>query len=51
MVKREVLIVGGTGFLGKRLVKASLENGHDTYILQCPEIALDIEKIKCLFPL
>ncbi|PHT93097.1 Bifunctional pinoresinol-lariciresinol reductase [Capsicum annuum] len=43
-----MLIVGGTGFLGKRLVKASLENGHDTYILQRPEIALDIDKIQML---
>ncbi|XP_060207747.1 bifunctional pinoresinol-lariciresinol reductase-like isoform X1 [Lycium barbarum] len=48
MAKSKVLIVGGTGFLGKRLVKASLENGHDTYILQRPEIALDIDKIQML---
>lgn len=29
-------------------MKASLENGHDTYILQRPEIALDIDKIQML---
>ncbi|MCD7462707.1 hypothetical protein HAX54_049169 [Datura stramonium] len=48
MAKSKVLIVGGTGYLGKRLVKASLANGHDTYILQRPEIGVDIEKIEML---
>ncbi|KAH0682562.1 hypothetical protein KY289_020314 [Solanum tuberosum] len=44
MEKSKVLIVGGTGYLGKRLVKSSLANGHDTYILQRPEIGVAIEK-------
>lgn len=48
MGKSKILIVGGTGYLGKRLVKASLENGHDTYILQRPEIGVDIEKVEML---
>ncbi|CAN4099807.1 unnamed protein product [Withania somnifera] len=48
MAKSKVLIVGGTGYLGKRLVKASLSNGHDTYILQRPEIGVDIDKVEML---
>ncbi|GKC57236.1 bifunctional pinoresinol-lariciresinol reductase 2, partial [Tanacetum coccineum] len=44
----KVLIIGGTGYLGKRLVKASLEQGHETYVLMRPEIGVDIEKIQML---
>ncbi|KVH91663.1 NAD(P)-binding domain-containing protein [Cynara cardunculus var. scolymus] len=47
-VKSKVLIIGGTGYLGKRLVKASLEQGHETYVLKRPEIGVDIEKIQML---
>ncbi|XP_075100442.1 bifunctional pinoresinol-lariciresinol reductase 2-like [Nicotiana tabacum] len=48
MEKSKVLIVGGTGYLGKRLVKASLANGNKTYILRRPEIGVDIEKVEML---
>ncbi|KAK4718863.1 hypothetical protein R3W88_017201 [Solanum pinnatisectum] len=48
MEKSKVLIVGGTGYLGKRLVKSSLANGHDTYILQRPQRGVDIEKVEML---
>lgn len=48
MGKSKVLIVGGTGYLGKRLVKASLAQGHETYILYRPEIGVDIEKVQML---
>ncbi|KAK6791429.1 hypothetical protein RDI58_010510 [Solanum bulbocastanum] len=48
MEKSKVLIEGGTGYLGKRLVKSCLANGHDTYILQHPEIGVDIEKVEML---
>ncbi|CAN6461279.1 unnamed protein product [Victoria cruziana] len=48
MGKSRVLIVGGSGYLGRRLVKASLALGHPTYILQRREIGLDIEKIQIL---
>ena len=41
-------MVGGTGYLGRRLVKASIEEGHETYILQRPEIGLDIDKLQML---
>ncbi|KAG6571626.1 hypothetical protein SDJN03_28354, partial [Cucurbita argyrosperma subsp. sororia] len=44
----KVLVVGGTGYLGKRIVKASLLEGHQTYVVQRPEIGLDIEKLQLL---
>ncbi|XP_042511761.1 isoflavone reductase homolog [Macadamia integrifolia] len=47
-LKSKVLVVGGTGYLGKRIVKASLAQGHPTYVLQRPEIGLDIDKLKML---
>ncbi|KAK7407093.1 hypothetical protein VNO78_08735 [Psophocarpus tetragonolobus] len=48
MEKSKVLIVGGTGYIGKRLVKASLSLGHETYVLYRPEIGVDIEKVQML---
>ncbi|KAK3226898.1 hypothetical protein Dsin_006760 [Dipteronia sinensis] len=48
MEKSKVLIVGGTGYLGKRLVKASLAVGHQTYVLHRPENGLNIERIQML---
>ncbi|KAH1106634.1 hypothetical protein J1N35_010402 [Gossypium stocksii] len=47
-MKSKVLIVGGTGYLGKRLVKASLVQGHETYVLHREEIGVDIEKVQML---
>ncbi|XP_042510964.1 isoflavone reductase homolog [Macadamia integrifolia] len=47
-LKSKVLVVGGTGYLGKRIVKASLAQGHPTYVLQRPEIGLDIDKLQML---
>ena len=44
----KVLVVGGSGYLGKRIVKASLLEGHQTYVVQRPEIGLDIEKLQLL---
>ncbi|KAM7493576.1 hypothetical protein LguiB_028185 [Lonicera macranthoides] len=46
--KSKVLVVGGTGYLGRRIVKACLAQGHTTYVLQRPEIGLDIEKLQML---
>lgn len=46
--KSRVLVVGGTGYLGKRIVAASLAQGHETYVIQRPEIGLDIEKLQLL---
>ncbi|KAK1438345.1 hypothetical protein QVD17_04153 [Tagetes erecta] len=48
MSKSKVLVVGGTGYIGKRIVKASLAQGHPTYVLMRPEIGFDIEKIQML---
>ncbi|XP_054809671.1 isoflavone reductase homolog [Prosopis cineraria] len=48
MGKRKVLVVGGTGYLGRRIVKASLAEGHETYVVQRPEIGLDIDKLQML---
>ncbi|CAN4097867.1 unnamed protein product [Withania somnifera] len=48
MAKSKVLVVGGTGYMGKRIVKASLAQGHTTYVLQRPEIGLDIDKLQML---
>lgn len=47
-MKSKVLIVGGTGYLGKRLVKASLAQGHETFVLHREEIGVDIEKVQML---
>ncbi|KAL1354072.1 hypothetical protein AAHE18_05G016100 [Arachis hypogaea] len=47
-MKSKVLVVGGTGYLGKRMVKACLEEGHETYVIQRPEIGLDVEKLQIL---
>ncbi|BFG30856.1 hypothetical protein CerSpe_171300 [Prunus speciosa] len=48
MEKSKVLVVGGTGYLGRRIVSASLSQGHPTYVLQRPEIGLDIDKFQML---
>nr|P0DKC8.1 RecName: Full=Bifunctional pinoresinol-lariciresinol reductase; Short=LuPLR; Short=LuPLR1 [Linum usitatissimum] len=48
MGRCRVLVVGGTGYIGKRIVKASIEHGHDTYVLKRPETGLDIEKFQLL---
>uniref|UniRef100_A0A803PKC9 (+)-lariciresinol reductase n=1 Tax=Cannabis sativa TaxID=3483 RepID=A0A803PKC9_CANSA len=48
MGKSKVLIVGGTGYLGKRLVKASLEEGHETNVVHRPEANVDIERVQML---
>ncbi|KAK9148187.1 hypothetical protein Scep_006944 [Stephania cephalantha] len=46
--KSRILVVGGSGYIGKRLVKASLAEGHPTYVLQRPEKGLDIDKLQLL---
>ncbi|KAI4312975.1 hypothetical protein MLD38_037759 [Melastoma candidum] len=48
-MKSKVLVVGATGYLGKRLVKASLKLGHPTFVLFRRELCpLDIEKVQLL---
>ncbi|RWR82375.1 bifunctional pinoresinol-lariciresinol reductase 2-like protein [Cinnamomum micranthum f. kanehirae] len=41
-----VLIVGGTGHMGRRLVRASLKLGHPTYVLFRDENINDMEKVE-----
>ncbi|CAN6338114.1 unnamed protein product [Urochloa humidicola] len=48
MEKRRVLIVGGTGYIGRRIVRASLAQGHPTLVLMRPEIGLDVDKLQML---
>nr|GLL44343.1 isoflavone reductase homolog [Ipomoea trifida] len=48
MGKSKVLVVGGTGYIGKRIVKASLAQGHTTHVLLRPQIGLDIDKLQML---
>ncbi|WOL20538.1 bifunctional pinoresinol-lariciresinol reductase 2-like [Canna indica] len=46
--KLRVLIVGGTGYLGKWLVEASLALGHATFVLFRPGVVSDISKCQAL---
>lgn len=47
--KARILVVGGTGYMGRRFVRASLALGHPTFVLSRPEaIGLDIEKLQML---
>ncbi|KAM0000593.1 putative oxidoreductase [Helianthus debilis subsp. tardiflorus] len=48
MSKSKILVVGGTGYIGKRIVKASLAQGHPTYVLMRREIGYDIDKLQML---
>ncbi|KAG9452173.1 hypothetical protein H6P81_005077 [Aristolochia fimbriata] len=43
-----VLIIGGTGHMGRRMVRASLAMGHPTYVLFRDENLYDIEKVEML---
>ncbi|CAH8276813.1 unnamed protein product [Arabidopsis lyrata] len=47
--KTRVLVVGGTGSLGRRIVTACLAEGHETYVLQRPESGIDLEKMQLLY--
>ncbi|XP_020151851.1 isoflavone reductase homolog [Aegilops tauschii subsp. strangulata] len=48
MENSKVLVVGGTGYIGRRIVRASLAHGHRTFILMRPEIGLNIDKLQLL---
>nr|CAB3461905.1 unnamed protein product [Digitaria exilis] len=49
--KSRVLVVGGTGFIGRRIVRESLAQGHPTLVLMRPEIGLDVDKLQMLLSL
>ncbi|XP_052623351.1 isoflavone reductase homolog A622-like [Lactuca sativa] len=44
----KILIIGGTGYIGRYLVEASLKEGHPTFILTRPTTTKDDEKTKLL---
>lgn len=46
--RSRVLIIGGTGYFGRRLVKASLALGHETYVMYRAQAASDINKVETL---
>ncbi|KAI3516589.1 hypothetical protein L1887_15510 [Cichorium endivia] len=48
MSKSKILVVGGTGYIGKRIVKASLAQGHPTFVLMRREIGYEVEKLQTL---
>ncbi|KAH9300335.1 hypothetical protein KI387_011918, partial [Taxus chinensis] len=43
-----VLIVGGTGYLGRNMVKASLGQGHPTFVFVRPDFVSNIHKAQLL---
>ncbi|RDX60465.1 hypothetical protein CR513_61390, partial [Mucuna pruriens] len=51
MGKSKVLVVGGSGYIGRRIVRASLALGHETYVIQRRELGLQIEKLQILLSL
>lgn len=48
MEKSKVLVVGASGYIGRRMVKASLAQGHETFFLQRPDVGLDGDKLQLL---
>ncbi|ONK69773.1 uncharacterized protein A4U43_C05F26570 [Asparagus officinalis] len=48
MEKDRVLIIGATGYIGRRLVKASLALGHPTFILYRKETVSNLDKCQML---
>ncbi|KAI4964036.1 hypothetical protein ZWY2020_008452 [Hordeum vulgare] len=48
LLMSRVLVVGGTGYIGRRIVKASLAQGHETNVLMRPDIGLNVEKLQLL---
>ncbi|PWA57031.1 NAD(P)-binding domain-containing protein [Artemisia annua] len=48
MSKSKILVVEGTKYIGKKIVKASLDQRHPTYILMHREMGFEIEKLQML---
>lgn len=46
--KARILIIGATGYIGKRLVNASLALGHPTTLLYRPQIVSDRDKVQMI---
>ncbi|KAL7164718.1 hypothetical protein ACSBR2_040592 [Camellia fascicularis] len=48
MGKSKVLVVGGTGYIGSKIVRESLAQGHTTFVLQRPDMDMDVNKLQML---
>jgi uncharacterized protein YbjT (DUF2867 family) len=49
MEKSKVLVVGGTGYIGRRMVRASLAQGHRTFVMtRLEKVGMDIDKLQLL---
>ncbi|KAL7164716.1 hypothetical protein ACSBR2_040591 [Camellia fascicularis] len=48
MGKRKVLVVGGIGYIGSKIVRESLAQGHTTYVLQRPDMGMDVNKLQMM---
>ncbi|KFK36255.1 hypothetical protein AALP_AA4G098500 [Arabis alpina] len=46
--KTRILVVGGTGLVGRRIVMECLAEGYETYVLQRPETGMDFDKVQLL---
>nr|QGU34067.1 pinoresinol-lariciresinol reductase 3 [Taiwania cryptomerioides] len=46
--RSRILIVGATGYIGRRIVKASIALAHPTFILFRKEVVSDVEKVEML---
>ncbi|KAJ4981163.1 hypothetical protein NE237_032000 [Protea cynaroides] len=46
--KSKILIIGGTGYIGKFIVEASFKSGHPTFVLVRQSTASDLAKAKLL---
>nr|GEV30820.1 isoflavone reductase homolog [Tanacetum cinerariifolium] len=46
MSKSKILVVGSTGYIGKRIVKASLDQGHPTYRFLPSEFGIDPSRME-----
>jgi len=46
--KSKILVIGGTGYIGKFIVKASTEAGHPTFVLVREKTVSDPQKSKLI---
>ncbi|KAF5938756.1 hypothetical protein HYC85_023015 [Camellia sinensis] len=49
MGKSKVLVVGGTGHIGSKIVRESLAQGHTTCVLQRLDMGMDVNKLQMMF--
>ncbi|GMP95286.1 hypothetical protein CsSME_00044391 [Camellia sinensis var. sinensis] len=49
MGKSKVPVVGGTGYIGSKIVRESLAQGHTTCVLQRLDMGMDVNKLQMMF--